>query len=251
MARSPKADSFVSKGRLDALTDSVFAFAMTLLVINIELPEGFDPNSSEEFLAGLGRLADTFIAYIITFAVLASFWLGRARVKQEPETASAAYAWAVIFNLFCVTFLPFSMMMVGRYDFPEAVWIYGGNMILLSLSAIVISLIVERDSGRALVPNGRVKLGILIASALVSIALVWLRRATQCSLISSTLPPRLPQAQLATTREGVVAPEGEHQDVAKGFQGRIHRSDRRHAMQHTPIVEKDGIEGLGECKRAK
>lgn len=35
----PAPEEFVSKGRLDALTDGVFAFAMTLLVVNIDLPE--------------------------------------------------------------------------------------------------------------------------------------------------------------------------------------------------------------------
>ena len=164
-------DAFNSKSRLDALTDGVFAFAMTLLVVNLELPEGFDPKSGGEFLAGLAKLADTFTAYIITFAVLAMFWLGRAQTKEEPETASAAYAWTVIFNLFAVTFLPFSMLLVGRYDFPYAIWIYGANMILLALTAIALSLIVERDSGRTLVSSGRVELGIVIASALLSIAL--------------------------------------------------------------------------------
>jgi uncharacterized membrane protein len=168
---TPSADAFISKGRLDALTDGVFAFAMTLLVINMELPEGFDPKTSAEFRVGLGRLTDTLIAYVVTFAVLASFWLGRAGTREEPEAASPAYAWAVIFNLFFVTFFPFSMLMVGRFDFPEATWIYAGNMIMLSLSAFAISLIVERDSGHALVPSGRVEHGILIASALLSVAL--------------------------------------------------------------------------------
>jgi uncharacterized membrane protein len=50
------------------LTDAVFAFAMTLLVINIELPEGnielpegFHPKTNQEFLRGLSRLSDTFV----------------------------------------------------------------------------------------------------------------------------------------------------------------------------------------------
>src|SRR4029078_5430111 len=98
LARSPKADAFISKGRLDALTDGVFAFAMTLLVINMALPEGFDPKRRGEFLAGLGRLADTLVAYIVTFAVLASFWLGRARIKEEPEKARPASSSAVSFH---------------------------------------------------------------------------------------------------------------------------------------------------------
>jgi uncharacterized membrane protein len=83
--------------------------------------------------------------------------------------ASSAYAWAVLLHLLSVTFLPFSMLAVGRYDVPGAVWFYGANMILLALTAIAISLIAERDSGRARGPNGPVELGILIASAVLSI----------------------------------------------------------------------------------
>ena len=150
------------------MTDGVFAFAMTLLVVNIELPEEFDPKSNQEFLAGLAGLADTLIAYLITFFVLVSFWFGRARANEEPEMASAEYAWAVLFHLLSVTFLPFSMLAVSRYDFPAATWIYGANMILLSLSAVAISMIGERDTGRAQVPSGRVELAILIASAILS-----------------------------------------------------------------------------------
>jgi uncharacterized membrane protein len=169
LSKPIKAAGFIPRSRLEALTDSVFAFAMTLLVVNIELPEGFHPKSNQEFLARLSDLSDTFIAYLITFFVVVSFWFGRAKETGEPEMASAAYAWAVLLHLLSVTFLPFSMLAVGRYDVPGAVWFYGANMILLALTAIAISLIAERDSGRARGPNGRVELSILIASAVLSI----------------------------------------------------------------------------------
>jgi uncharacterized membrane protein len=160
---------FIPGNRLEALTDAVFAFAMTLLVVNIELPEGFAPNSNREFLDGLANLSDTFIAYIVTFFVLVSFWFGRAQTDGEPEMASAAYAWAVLLHLLSVTFLPFSMLAVGRYDVPAAAWIYGANMILLALSALAISLLAERDGGRADAQSGIVELSILIGSAILSI----------------------------------------------------------------------------------
>ena len=160
--------AFIPRSRLEALTDGVYAFAMTLLVVNIELPEGFEPKSNQEFLNRLASLSDTFIAYLITFFVLVSFWFGRAKENGEPEMASAAYAWAVLLHLLSVTFLPFSMLAVSRYDVAAAVWIYGANMILLSLSAIPIASIAERDSGRPGVPDGRVELAILIASAVLS-----------------------------------------------------------------------------------
>ncbi|MEX2165792.1 MAG: TMEM175 family protein [Methyloceanibacter sp.] len=150
------------------MTDGVYAFAMTLLVVNIELPEGFEPKSNQEFLTRLSGLSDTFIAYLITFFVLVSFWFGRARTDDEPEMASAAYAWTVLIHLLSITFLPFSMLAVGRYDVAAAVWIYGANMIVLSLSALAISWAAERDSGRARQPSGRIELTILIASAILS-----------------------------------------------------------------------------------
>ena len=168
MSKSIKAADFIPKSRLEALTDGVYAFAMTLLVVNIELPEGFKPKNNQEFLAKLSDLSDTFVAYVITFLVLVSFWFGRARESGEPETASAAYAWAVLLQLLSITFLPFSLLAVGRYDVAASVWIYGANMILLALSAIAISYIGERDSGRAPVPSGRVELTILIVSAVLS-----------------------------------------------------------------------------------
>jgi uncharacterized membrane protein len=166
-----KPDEFISKGRLDALTDGVFAFAMTLLVVNLVLPEDFRPTSDAELTSALVDLHGTFIAYVITFLVLASFWFGRARTKEEPEAATGAYAWSVLFHLFFVTLLPFSMIVAGRYNLAPAICVYGANMVLLALTAIGITLVVERDTRRRMVPSGRAEYGVLIASAMLSVAI--------------------------------------------------------------------------------
>jgi uncharacterized membrane protein len=162
---------FISKGRLDALTDGVFAFAMTLLVVNFDLPEDFHPTSAAELISALLDLGGMFIAYVVTFLVLATFWLGRARTKEEPEEASSAYAWTVLFHLFFVTLMPFSMIVAGRYDLAPAIFVYGANMILLALTAIGITLVIERDIRRRLIPSGRPEHGVLIASAILSMAI--------------------------------------------------------------------------------
>ena len=162
---------FISKGRLDALTDGVFAFAMTLLVVNLHLPEDFHPSSAAELISALLGLGDTLIAYVVSFLVLASFWLGRARTRAEPESASGTYAWSVLFHLFFVTLLPFSMIVAGRYNLAPAIWVYGVNMILLGLTAIGITLVIERDTRRRLVPSGRPEYGVLIASAILSMVI--------------------------------------------------------------------------------
>jgi uncharacterized membrane protein len=174
LAKPIKPAGFIPTSRLEALTDGVFAFAMTLLVVNIELPEGFNPKTNQEFLNRLWDLSDTFTAYLITFFVLVSFWFGRAKAIGEPEMASVGYAWAMLLHLLAVTFLPFSMLAVSRYDVAGAVWIYGANMILLAVTALLISRFAERDSGRAGAADGRVELGVLIVSAVLSmIASLW------------------------------------------------------------------------------
>ena len=118
---------------------------MTLLVVNFELPEDFHPTSAAELISALGDLGGTFVSYVVTFLVLASFWLGRARTKEEPEAASGAYAWSILFHLFFVTLLPFSMIVAGRYNFAPAILVYGANMVFLALTAIAIT---SRDRAR-------------------------------------------------------------------------------------------------------
>ena len=169
--RADETKEFISKGRLDALTDGVFAFAMTLLVVKVDLPEDFHPTSAAELIPALLGLGGTFIAYVVTFLVLATFRLGRARTMEGPEKASGAYAWSVLFHLFFVTLMPFSMMVAGRYGLAPSICVYGANMVFLALTAIVITLVIERDIGRRLIPSGRPEQGVLIASAILSIAI--------------------------------------------------------------------------------
>lgn len=163
-----RATDFIPTRRLEALTDAVFAFAMTLLVLNIELPDDFDPKTTQAFLQGLAGLSDTFIAYLITFLVLVAFWSGRARQTSEPDMAGPAYTRATLFHLLWVTVLPFSMLAVSRYNVAGAVWLYGANMILLAVTGILISRAAKRDSGRDDASDGRIEFGLLIASAVLS-----------------------------------------------------------------------------------
>ena len=156
------------------LTDGVYAFAMTLLVVNIELPDGFDPKSNQG--TSLGARAALRYVHRLCHHVSGPRQLSGSVARgpsDGPETASAAYAWASILHLFPVTFMPFAMLVAGRFDFPAAIWVYGANMIVLALSVIAISLIGEDRTGRARLPHGSIELGILIASALLSMAIGW------------------------------------------------------------------------------
>lgn len=126
----------ISKNRLDALTDGVFAVAMTLLVIDIKLPESVHPHTGKELIEALAGLNMQFFAYALSFFVLGLRWLGLARGADPGETAPMDYARWTLVHLFLVTCIPFSTMVVGRFgDLPAAVCLYGGNMLLAAVVA--------------------------------------------------------------------------------------------------------------------
>src|SRR5689334_19940755 len=105
----------IPKSRLDALTDGVFGFAMTLLVVDLRLPDDFRPHESAELLAHLAGLANQLIVYLVSFYVLALRWLGVVRLEPPGVDVSGAYTRYAMIHLLLVTFVPFATMLVGRY----------------------------------------------------------------------------------------------------------------------------------------
>src|SRR5258705_416704 len=120
----------IEKLRLDALTDGVFAVAMTLLVIDLKLPESFHPTNAEEFLHGLFELKTQFLVYVISFIVLGLRWMSLAKLSRLHETVEDRYVQWSLAHLMLITCVPFSTMMVGRYGaFTPAIWLYCANTI--------------------------------------------------------------------------------------------------------------------------
>ena len=137
----------IHKARLDALTDGVFAVAMTLLVIDLKLPESFNPASSAELWAGIAHLGSQMIAYVISFFVLGIRWTSITRVLDEEARLDRAFVILSIVHLFLISCMPFSTMVVGRYiDIPAAVWLYNANTAAAALAMIALVRRTEPDA---------------------------------------------------------------------------------------------------------
>ncbi len=159
----------IPRDRLEALTDGIFGFAMTLLVTALVLPDGFIPTSNGDLLTALTSLDSSLLAYAISFVVLGVRWAGLAGAKGVPEEVSGAYLWAALLHLFFITTMPFSTMVIGRYgDFPAAVWLYSANMALAAFASLIMTFVAERDAGQKPDHTGRIDLIILILSAVLS-----------------------------------------------------------------------------------
>ncbi len=124
------------KARLDALSDAIFGVAMTLLVLDVRLPDSFEPHNATELLHGLLSLLPKLLPYMLSFVVLGLRWLSNIHLLSREESCSRSYAtWWLGYHLL-ITCVPFTTIVVGRFvEFAPATWLYAGNTILISLVA--------------------------------------------------------------------------------------------------------------------
>ena len=122
------------KARLDALFDGIFAVAMTLLVLDVRLPEDFHPRDAAELLAGIGSLWPKFLPYGLSFGVLGLRWLTNLELRSSAEYVNREYVNWWLLYLLLITCVPFSTSVVGRFaSLAPAIWLYAGHTLLISL----------------------------------------------------------------------------------------------------------------------
>ena len=156
------------KSRIDALTDGIFAFAMTLLVLDIRLPPDLPIHNSGELLAALHALEPQYIAYLISFFVLAAQWRGRIELRRVEEVSERAMGWSLVY-LFFITSVPFSTGVVGRYGtLAPAVWLYAVNLIVVAVLSLYLRAqeIVPEHRQRA--REGQVRIAFFVGTAVLS-----------------------------------------------------------------------------------
>ena len=160
------------KARLDALSDSIFGVAMTLLALDVRLPEDFHPADSRELLLALAGLGPKFLPYALSFAVLGLRWLANVHLRSVGEHCSSAYAkWWLVYHLL-ITCVPFTAIVVGRYVFlAPAIWLYAGNTILISAVSFRMLALTPSFERADHLRDQRIALIVLIGSSLLAIAL--------------------------------------------------------------------------------
>ena len=123
-----------SKARLDTLSDGIFAVAMTLLILDVRLPDDFHPNDGAELLQGLIQLWPKFLPYVLSFGVLGLRWLSNVEVRTRADYVNREYVNWWLFYHFLITCVPFTTIVVGRFaHFAPAIWLYAGHTLLIAL----------------------------------------------------------------------------------------------------------------------
>ena len=117
--------------RLHALTDGVYAIAMTLLVLELHVPDAASPG---ELVRALVALGPSLFSFALSFAVLGVYWIGNAASLARPARVDRPALLLNLLQLFFIALLPFTTAILGRYpDESAAVIVYGAHLVALGL----------------------------------------------------------------------------------------------------------------------
>jgi uncharacterized membrane protein len=190
--------------RLAALSDGVFAVAMTLLVLDLRAPAAEAVHSERDLWLALGAMAPRFVMCAMTFMTLGIFWVGQQTQLNHLNRSDRSLSWMHILFLFAVSMMPFStMLLAGFMVWRVALLVYWANLLLLGGSLYITWLCAEglgliRDDISPAVAVA-VKRRIVIAQALYACGALLCLVSTYASIgfivlvqLNYAIAPRLP-----------------------------------------------------------
>jgi uncharacterized membrane protein len=131
---------YLTKSRLEGLTDGIFAFAMTLLVIGLNIPDKATLVQSTPYVSTLlFSLYSDFFHYVLAFLILGAFWLSHHVQIHPIRTLDRTFVWLNLGTLLFVAMLPFSTSFSG--DFPGVP--LGAIVFELNLFAIGVGMFLQ------------------------------------------------------------------------------------------------------------
>jgi len=121
--------------RLAALSDGVFAVAMTLLVLELRAPAAELIHSEHDLWRALVALAPRLVMYLMSFMTLGIFWVGQQTQLNHLQRSSRSLTWIHLAFLLVVTIIPFSTALLAEYTrYRVALGVYWANILLLGLT---------------------------------------------------------------------------------------------------------------------
>jgi uncharacterized membrane protein len=178
----PEDESLPGIDRLLALTDGVVAIALTLLVLQLQVPALVDNQDSARTLwHALDVDGSELTSYLVSFVVIAQFWLVHHRVLRSMRGHSEALAWRNFGFLLTLTLMPFTSDLLGRYGSnPLAITFFGINLVAISLTTQWIfvyaahhQLLADARRSQHDELAGRVRSVLVIGIVVLSLVLAW------------------------------------------------------------------------------
>jgi uncharacterized membrane protein len=167
--------------RVLTLSDGVFAIVLTLLVLEVQVP---DLRGGQTLREALAEVRPSFIGFLIIIVVIAISWAGHRDLFSLIRRTDRGLVWLNLVYLFPLSLLPFGAALISRYQGePVALRMYGIILLLIALTRFGVWLYATNRQHLLFEPIGRRtrRVGMLIAAVPAALYLVGI-------LISSAAP---------------------------------------------------------------
>ncbi len=101
--------------RIVNFSDAVFAIVITLLVLDVRVPQIHPALVSQELPGRILDLSPKFLSYVISFLVIAIYWQAHHRVFRPIRSYDRMLLWLNFLLLMAISFLPFPTSLLGEY----------------------------------------------------------------------------------------------------------------------------------------
>lgn len=133
----------MSKNRMEAFSDGVVAILITIMVLDLRVPQGSS-------LADLVPLAAVFLSYVLSFALLGTYWNNHHHLLQAARVVDGRVLWANLALLFTLSLVPFATAWMGETDFdPVPTSAYGAVSLAAAIAYFVLVHALIRTAGQA------------------------------------------------------------------------------------------------------
>jgi uncharacterized membrane protein len=134
-----------SVGRLLTIADGIFAIAMTLLALDLQVPETLEHRTDHDLRDYLGDHIGSYLSFVLSFYVVALLWIRHRRLMKSVVKIHGALIRDTMFLLLIVAAMPFFAGLLGRYgSIPTALALYAGANVLAILALMALARDVER-----------------------------------------------------------------------------------------------------------
>ena len=132
----------MEKNRLEAFSDGVLAIIITIMVLELKLPEG-------DGIDDLLKIGPTLIAYLLSFMFVAIYWVNHHLIFHDAEQINVKILWCNIAWLFVMSFIPFTTAWEGLYPTSTApLCVYFADMTLACITFHMMYYLILSENGK-------------------------------------------------------------------------------------------------------
>lgn len=104
-----------STSRIEAFSDGVLAIVITLLVLELRVPQIEGEPTAQALAAAFAALAPKFVSFIVSFVIVAIFWVNHHQLFHSIRHTDRALLWLNILFLLFISAVPFPTAVIGEY----------------------------------------------------------------------------------------------------------------------------------------